>query len=859
MTNEFMIYHLYEWDEAKQKYKKKPVGLQGEPLATGGGIATSRDRAAVEHTVTALNALNAQQPYRLGLWITPGMFFLDLDEDAVAGGQLTPSATQYAAELVHAGCYFEASTSGRGAHVIGRYSGILPPRTIQRPLTEPEPHALYTTGRGCVLSDVHAGSWDVDATAALLRLIAAKFPPRAAGATHAVTTGPRPEYRGPYDDEVLILRMLSASGSAASRLRGVVPLVDLWNGRCEYNNESDFALAAHLAFWTGCEPGRMERLMRRAPLATHRLEKWDNHSTYLRDLTINNAVATTSTVYVEPQRVDTAAALLGRPAGAVSDAVYVQTTPVGVPLGTPTIPALPSLPPPPTTDWFDYVERATVTINSAGTLREIYETVIPAIAVMNVPPIHGESLVGAASRKLESLGSKQPLARLRALLMPPVTADALLTQAVPEWAVPLVYVRKSDEFFDTVSGAHFNQTGLRMTFSRYMPMKQSGIREDPVQKLMDVWNIVNVDDLQYRPDQPAIFEHAGRAIANEFRASTMPTPVVGSDECAACVLLFTHHLAHLTNQRATIYSALLGWIAHNVQFPGRKIRWAPLIKGVGGDGKSIIGDLLFAAMGEANVKITSPSTISNSGGFTDWAMGGCVNIIEEIRLEGKERRKLYNSMKTILGDHRINPNRKGKASTETHTNVMNHMAFTNYEDSQPLDNDDRRWGIIFTPWASAAQAAQVKGLAGADDLPAYFKRMGQSMRGEPGAWRSWLMGIDLSSFNADGRAPWTEERDAMVNSSGDFTEQTIQDCITRGGTGVDVRAFSSVQLMQRAQTALGHQPDTRSWNRMLTDLGYRQHPVQIWWNNRSHRVWVKDKLTKDEILEIFNKSAFGTT
>jgi hypothetical protein len=846
-ANQFMIYHLYEWDDAKQKFKKKPVGLQGQPLMTGGGIETSSDVNAVIGTINALNADNPVQPYRLGLWITPGMFFLDMDEDAVQGQQLTASATEFCKELVEAGCYFEASTSGRGAHVIGRYTGELPAHTIQRPLNEPSPHALYTSGRGCVLSDVHAGSWDVDATAPLVRLLEKFFKPRTSAATlHAVTAGPRPEWRGPTDDDALILRMLGATGSTLGRLRGAVPLIDLWNGRCAHNNETDYALAAHLAFWTGCDGERMERLMRRSPLAAHRVEKWDSHSTYLRELTINGVIETTDTVYAEPVRVDTASVLLGR-----------ATPPplAGVPLGA----AVVTLGEQPATDWFDYVEQTTAAINTAGTLRELYETIFPGVAAMSVPVVHANTLAQVANRKLESMGSKQPISTIKALLSPPRDLAALLSVDVPEWAASLVYVRKSDEFYDTSSGAHFNQTGLRMSYSRFMPMKASGVREDPVQKLMDVWNITNVDELQYRPDQPPIFEHAGRTVANEFRASTMPTPVVGSAECSACIELFTRHLAQLVNQRGDVYAALLGWIAFNVQHPGSKIGWAPLIKGVGGDGKSIIGDLLFAAMGEANVKITSPSTISNGGGFTDWAMGACVNLIEEIRLEGKERRKLYNAMKTITGDRRINPNRKGKASVETYANTMNHMAFTNYEDAMPMDNDDRRWGIIFTPWANASQAAVVKGLRNADDLPAFFKRLGASMRGEPGAWRSWLMGIDLSSFDPEGRAPWTSERDVMVSSSEDYTEQTIRDCIERGCTGVNVRAFSSVLLMQRVSVALGHQPDTRSWNRMLTDLGYRQHSVQIWWSNRSHRVWVKEALTKDEILEILTRSAFAAT
>lgn len=842
--DQYMIYHLTEWDNEKRKWKKKPVGLSGEPLSVGAGIPTSSDRAAVVGTVNALNAGTSDPRYMLGLWLHPDshFFFLDLDDNAVQDGRLTPLAEAMAAQLVAAGCYFEASSSGRGAHVIGRYTGTLPPHATSRKRVHP--HEFFTRDRGCVLNpNAHAGSWDVDATAAVHRLILEHFPPRSAEDDRRDTDQRRPEWRGPEDDNELIRRMLGATGSAAARFSGKATLTDLWNGRCEHTSESDFALASHLAFWTGCDVPRIERLMRLSPLAAFRLDKWDTHRTYLKELTITEACATTTTVYREPERVDTAAALLGTPRPIIQPiapphAVVTDAVIVGE-------------------DWFTATEAATARINSAGTTRELYEVVFPWIASQAFPVIHSNTLANAANRKLDSMGAKQPISNIKALIAPPRDMlTAALEQTVPEWAQPLVYVLKADKFFDTVTGSEYSHQGLKMQFSRHMPMKQNGTREDPVQWLMERWNITNVDDLEYRPDMPPVFQHAGRAMANQFRASTMPTPVVGSAECSACIELFQRHLWQIVNQRHELYSAVLGWIAHNVQFPGRKIRWAPLIKGVGGDGKSIIGELMFAAMGEANVKITSPSTISNSGGFTDWAMGACVNLIEEIRLEGKERRKLYNALKTILGDGRINPNRKGKSSTETHINVMNHLAFTNYEDATVVEDGDRRLGIIFTPWANADEAARIKGLPSAGALPEFFKRLGTSMKAEPGAWRCWLMGIDLSWFNPDGRAPESDERETMISSSEDYTEQTIRDCIERGCSGVTKEVFDSWSLMNFVQREMGEKPDARSWNRILTDLGYRQ-VKPLWWNSKTRRVWTKFPLTKDQIVEKLTASAFS--
>src|ERR1700751_5431916 len=129
--DQYMIYHLVSWNEEKNKWNKKPVALDGSPLPEQGGIPTTADRDAVVGVVNALNA--GQQPprYYMGLWLHPdsSFFFLDLDDNAVdpSTQRLTPVANSMAAPFLAAGWYFEASTSGRGAHIIGRYHGVLPP------------------------------------------------------------------------------------------------------------------------------------------------------------------------------------------------------------------------------------------------------------------------------------------------------------------------------------------------------------------------------------------------------------------------------------------------------------------------------------------------------------------------------------------------------------------------------------------------------------------------------------------------------------------------------------------------------------------------------------------------------------
>lgn len=97
--------------------------------------------------------------------------------------------------------------------------------------------------------------------------------------------GPVPEWRGPTDDADLLRRALQ-SRSAASTFGNRASFADLWEGNVEalakafpgdkddpYNaSDADAALVAHLAFWTGRDVARIERLMRQSALAR---PKWD--------------------------------------------------------------------------------------------------------------------------------------------------------------------------------------------------------------------------------------------------------------------------------------------------------------------------------------------------------------------------------------------------------------------------------------------------------------------------------------------------------------------------------------------------------------------------------------------------------
>ena len=112
----------------------------------------------------------------------------------------------------------------------------------------------------------------------------------------ALTDGPVPEWRGPTDDDDLIRRALQ-SKSAAGAFGGRASFADLWEANVDvlsqvyppskasepYNaSVADAALASHLAFWTGRDGERIQRLMLRSGLVR---DKWERDDYLPRTIT----------------------------------------------------------------------------------------------------------------------------------------------------------------------------------------------------------------------------------------------------------------------------------------------------------------------------------------------------------------------------------------------------------------------------------------------------------------------------------------------------------------------------------------------------------------------------------------------
>lgn len=489
-------------------------------------------------------------------------------------------------------------------------------------------------------------------------------------------------------------------------------------------------------------------------------------------------------------------------------------------------------------------------IAGCGDSVEMHNVVIPAIRDRGLPRAFHGQIVQAVESNLKFAGAPISRADLRALLFPPPLPRT--DGELPDWAAPFCWVTSQDAFYNTRNNEFLSLRSFDVAFGRMMPIGASGRRLSAAEKCTQFWNMPVVEQVGYRPDCGPFYEWQGARYANSYSSTSLPPVATQYTEAGSRGIHAFHALLwDMCGHRHDVFNSLLYWMAHNVQRPGVKIRWAPILKGVHGDGKTLSAAVLRAAMGYRNLSTTSNSNIANSGGFTDWAVRGAVNVIEEIMLTGKQRHQLYNAMKEFISNNVVDVNVKG-GKPRQQWNCTNHWACTNHNDALPLEPTDRRWMVIFTPWASLQEMMTYCGLDAAG-WKARTDAIDYAKEHCAGELRAWFLSLAIPpEFDINGSAMMTPEKRRMMESSEDEAESAAKAIIAEGSHGVTPRVFSSAHLSRllhiRSQVEGFDLPRGIALNHMFTRMGYSTGE-RVKWNGETCRVWVKNgvELTNDDV------------
>ncbi len=396
------------------------------------------------------------------------------------------------------------------------------------------------------------------------------------------------------------------------------------------------------------------------------------------------------------------------------------------------------------------------------------------------------------------------------------------------------FLTADNEFCNMLTGERIGRAAFDLAKSPITPMievtKRDGATEvkklPPSKTLVDHLGGFVVTSTMYRPDIiGAPVAYNGLTYLNSY----LPTSVPAADPDWKRHETWQIVRDHIHNILPDGAETIIQWIAHNVQRPGMKILWAPVIVGVQGDGKTTLGKVIRVAMGDRNVQTVSPEAMFSD--FTGWAEGACVNILEEIRVHGNSRSTAMDKLKPLITNDKIEVVQKGRDGKQV-VNVTNYMALSNHIDALAIDAGDRRWGVWKTRFATRADMLAQMGKG-------YWDRLHAAIDRHPDVLRGWLLSVDLTGFDRVSAPPMTDAKLAMIEASRTAVDADIREALALGGFGVGVDVLATCSLNDRIRENGGRNVNTTALANALNDCGWTKSNVMLKWHGKNRRLYYR--------------------
>jgi hypothetical protein len=282
---QFVVWR-YE-DHGEPKLRKVPKNPRT------GNRASVSNPASWGTLAEALAAYNAEDYSGIGFVFTTNDNFAGIDLDKCRNPE-TGEVEPWAREIMQrVGGWWEISPSGTGLHAIVEMSAPLPKPGSKKPHIE-----IYESGRYFTLTGNHVEETERDITDCTSEVLA--FHKQVFGEAEQPPANPRPAPIVNLSDAKLL--------RAAARAKNGDKFSRLMKGDTTgypSHSEADLALCILLAFFTGNDAERIDRLFRQSGLYR---DKWENRPDY-RDKTIKAALRSTRGAYGTTEKPEARAAI----------------------------------------------------------------------------------------------------------------------------------------------------------------------------------------------------------------------------------------------------------------------------------------------------------------------------------------------------------------------------------------------------------------------------------------------------------------------------------------------------------------------------------------------------------------------
>lgn len=352
----------------------------------------------------------------------------------------------------------------------------------------------------------------------------------------------------------------------------------------------------------------------------------------------------------------------------------------------------------------------------------------------------------------------------------------------PAWLRGWVFDETDSEFVRVDNGHAVKREAFRMKYDR---MKECVEHEtDAVSLASRVFPIPTVSGRMYWPGNGRVFqmERSGLSYLNTWfgnalggaEAAPEGSFEIGDDslEGQACRVFLDHLRRTVRDERER--ALVLDWMAWVYNNPGSRVRWALLLWGIEGNGKSYFHRVLTRLMGRDS-RTVAASLIEER--FTDWAEGCRLIGIEEIRVSGTNKWRTLDKMKPFISNDEIQVEGKGKAAKVV-PNFASYMLFTNHADAIPVGDGDRRYFVVFTRHRTKSDLLDEHG--GEEGVGRYFQTLFDvSMAGIGGIGRLLASHQYSSEFDPHGRAPDSSGKLEMRLLHVSEDDEALQDALER--------------------------------------------------------------------------------
>lgn len=308
----------------------------------------------------------------------------------------------------------------------------------------------------------------------------------------------------------------------------------------------------------------------------------------------------------------------------------------------------------------------------------------------------------------------------------------------------LIFVRSAEKYFNTKRHTIVGNVAIEAEYTPRMPAKCN-----PVKLLKMSPTKTIVDKLGFHPGEGTTFADAdGDTYANTYR-NRLPEPIEPmTDERETIEWLFDRI------DDPVFREYLIQFYGHVVQYPGLKIKSAPLIwSDTQGNGKTTLVRVIPSLLvGPQYSREVNSSLLSSD--FNDYLLSAWHVNLNEFRAGSRgERETISKKVESWIADPVIPLHQKGLAAVT----IPNHLFVTsssNADDAAAITNQDRKWAIHELRAGPMTEAEQRR----------VYGFLGNQKRAAA-VLRHYFLNVDTAGFNPNARAPETAARAEMVEAS----------------------------------------------------------------------------------------------